>query len=150
MLCVSVQELLFYNLLNLVNVLVRVLKKWLYTTWYIIIYIRYFSDALKTLIKRVQGCSQSDALKWVTCALFIFSLTCTECKKCAAKKHNALCVWSCGRFAMQRSASLAGQPGSQVTGVQRTPTQRVHAVIWRAALVYLFTFFNLFARVSSE
>ena len=80
-------------------------------------------------IKRVQGCSQSDALKWVTCALFIFSLTCTECKKCAAKKHNCT---ACDPVA------------DSLCKTQRTRTQRLHAVNWRAALVYLFTIFNLF------
>ena len=89
---------------------------------------------LQCFIKRVQGCSQSDALKWVTCALFIFSLTCTECKKCAAKKHNctALRVILCRFvFAMQNAThSHAATACMQC--------------IWRAALVYLFTFFNLF------
>ena len=43
---------------------------------------------INLIIKRVQGCSQSDALKWVTCALFIFSLTCTGVQKVRSKKAN--------------------------------------------------------------
>ena len=39
-----------------------------------------------TIIKWVQGCSPSDALKWVTCALFIFSLSCTGVQKVRSKK----------------------------------------------------------------
>ena len=97
------------------------------------------------VIKRVQGCSQSDALKWVTCALFIFSLT-ARSAKCAQQKSIMHCVWSCGmqiRYAKRTPMQL------QLPGVQRTPapTQRLHAVnltCSTASACYLFTFFNLF------
>ena len=87
-------------------------------------------DVIFIIIKRVQGCSQSDALKWVTCALFIFSLTCTECKKCAAKKHNCT---ACDPVADSLDAKRNALPRSDCM-----------QCIWHAALVYLFTIFNRF------
>ena len=82
------------------------------------------------VIKRVQGCSQSDALKWVTCALFyFFTNECTECKKCAAKKH---------------SCTACDPVADSLCKTQRTPTQRLHAVHLTCSACLFVYLINLF------
>ena len=58
-----------------------------HVTWIRVHYWLYpWTHFIISLIKRVQGCSQSDALKWVTWALLIFLLTCTGVQKVRSKK----------------------------------------------------------------
>ena len=94
-----------------------------------------YCNAILPIIKRVQGCSQSDALKWVTCALLIFFANMHGSAKSVQQKSiTALLKWVQGHVA---------NSGRVFKSHECTPTHRVQC-IWRATLVYLFTFFNLF------
>ena len=72
---------------------------------------KHRQQVIISIIKWVQERSQSDALKWVNCALFIFSLSCTGVQKRRNKKSyctqcNALRVflWQMtNRYALQRA-----------------------------------------------
>ena len=103
---------------------------YIYSNWYLII------------IKRVQGCSQSDALKWVTCALFIFSLTARSAKS-AQQKSIMHCVWSCGmqiRYAKRTPAAAprCATHSHAATACSEFDVQRSQRLLF----VYLFQSFR--------
>ena len=83
------------------------------------------------------------------CALYFFTNMHGGAKS-AQQKSILHCVWSCGRFAMQNALPGHMQRSAQrqarwpVCNALPIPRSECMQCIWRAALVYLFTFFNLF------